>query len=343
MENNKDQIPYEALAFNQEISFNARGQTYPCFISRKEISISIEEDNSISLNIGDVLVKKEDTFLKLSSDKITPENISKVSRESTYEYISLWISTYWKEFEIQNKETLLSLMVDDRVSMQDPIFLSKNENLINHQDISSHSINELINLRESNIKIWNKMMTLNAMKSTSKEQHIHEIRKSFVFLEKKSLVAKVKGIRKKLDELTIIADNNNNPIKIIKDIINYEQTKLMSAKQARKKIDILQAELNQITRQIDIVNTINLDKPNRLDNDLINEILKKHREQYNNELSKIIPNIQPKYAINARKIASKLESIENEIDFRLRAFVLAQKTDRAYSQDLKNEKKSIKM
>ena len=351
MDEQLEQIPYEALNFNLEIFFKEKNTHYPCYITRKKMKVSIDNENTLTVSPGDVLIHKEGTFLNLSSDKLGSNSVSKPIQNEVKNEIQNWMNIYWKDFSIQGKEILINLMVNNRIMMQDPTNLSDEYHFRLHDleldgnktTVDKFSLKELMRLRKNNIEKWNRVILANQTQKLSKEEIIHEIRKSYVYMEEKTLKAKVRGIRNKMDELTVIADNNNNPIKIIKDLISSEQKKLMSSKQAKKKIEILQKELTAISKQIAIIKTINLDKPNRLDNDLVNEILNKYKDNYNAEVSLIIPGIHPKYSQTIRRVASNLETIENEIDFRLRAYVLAQKTERAHSNELKNEEHSLKL
>lgn len=341
MTENIDKIPHEALSFEQQIFFKGKGRAYPCHITRRTVQVSIDDSNTITINPGDALVKKEDTFLKLSHDKISDADIRPISKSDIEVEIRNWVNTYWKGKNITDKDILIEVMTRNRMLFQNPQVAHEiNSQPIDlrmngeRKDISEYSIKELMALRDVNIVFWNKLLRANQTNNLTKEQIIIEIRKNYIQMEAKKLRTRIKGIRDRLDELSVIAENNDNPLKIIKDLFSSDQVKLMSASQAKKKIGVLQKELEKVTKSYDILKTLNLEKPNGFDRDVINEVLANYKEQYNRDLKMVIPGIHPKYTQSVKKVASNLEVIESEINFRLKVYVLAQKTDRAQSQEL---------
>jgi hypothetical protein len=327
--NNKyNNLPIEVIDFSQKMYFGKEKKQLPAFVSLSNIEILDNEDNHITLEPGDILVRTEKNLITING-KNNKYKVSPPNKYETKDVFENWVKNNLHE-EIVDESELIEMITIQNVKRKDPLVSSQPENQIfdlknskEKKRIEDYTVRELLEARNYNIDLWNKIRKNNKDDKFSTTYIIQGIRKQLIIAEIKYLIKRTQELQNKADELSVIVDNNDNPLKVLKDWFNSEQNKLMSAKEAKRKLNSVQKEIDSVQKRLESLKMININKPTSQDKEEINKIINKRKDAYQERISNIIPGFHPKYHFSLKRISSNLEIIESEINTRLQSYALS--------------------
>lgn len=326
---NYHSLSIDLIKFEQNVLLGKGRREHKAFTSLSKIEVITKENNSILLDYGDILVNTQKNLIKLK--KVNDSDyISDLNYSTTNSFFRNWFDSNLYKNKIIDKDELITMVVKSHIKRSS----HKHGNMIgsdvydllnnkNPKKIEDFTTNELIEAREKNINMWNHIRTKYKDKKFTEKVLIDKIRNAFVKQTIRDLNHRKNITLKKIDELSVIVENNDNPVKIIKDWVYSAQNKLMSAKEAKRKIARLQKEVDKYNSRLETLILVNLDKPSSKDRDEIQNIINNRKEDYNKEVNKILPNFHPKFHLGIRNLAENIDVIESEINIRLQSYMFS--------------------